>query len=102
MLFSLSLLLLTGPKYRAVLSKFPPFGAGDQGRFGRRLGPRMGLVVDLFKVFGGHVRISLGGHEISVAQKLLDRSQVAAPGEEVGGKGMAKGVRAHLLANRSL
>src|SRR5579864_4464377 len=62
------------------------------------LGARVGLLINLFEVFWADMGVSLGGGQIPVAQKLLNGSQVASAGQQVGRKGVAERMRADLLA----
>jgi hypothetical protein len=48
------------------------------------------------------MRIDHGGLHVAVAEKLLDRSDVVAALDEVGRKGMAKGMAARSLGNARL
>ena len=50
----------------------------------------MGLLVDLFEVFGGHVGVRLSRHQIPVTQQFLNRLEIAAPVQEMRGKRMPK------------
>ena len=49
------------------------------------------------KPLGGDVRVDLGRAEAGVTEDLLDGSQVRAAVEQVGGRGVAQGVRADRL-----
>src|SRR3954465_11667478 len=42
------------------------------------------------------MRVELSRRDVGVPQHLLDRPQVAPTGQEMGGKAVAEGVRAHL------
>ena len=53
----------------------------------------------LFEVFRIQVGINLGGGDAFVAEHILYGFEVGATFHEVGGKGMAKGVRADVLLN---
>ena len=59
------------------------------------LGPRVRVEVDVLQALGREVGVDLGGRQIGVAEHLLQRAQVAAPGEQVGGERVAQRVRAH-------
>src|ERR1044071_3305363 len=65
----------------------------------RRLSPAsasgagMGGLVDLQQVLGVDLGVALGGGERGVPQQLLDGPQVAAGPQQVGGEGMAQGMR---------
>ena len=59
------------------------------------VGPRVGLEVDLLDPVGREVGVDLGRRDVGVAEHLLDRAQVAAAGEQVGGEAVAQRVRAH-------
>ena len=60
--------------------------------------PRVGLEVDLLDPLGREVGVDLGRRDVGVAEHLLDRAQVAAAGEQVGGEAVAERVRAHPVA----
>jgi hypothetical protein len=53
----------------------------------------MELLMDLFELQVGHVGIDLGGGEVFVTQKLLDRSKIRPITKEIRRKGMAQGMR---------
>ena len=57
-------------------------------------GAGVGFVVDFSHVVGGDVGVDLGGDEVGVAEEFLDGAEVGAVVEEVGGEGVAQGVRA--------
>src|SRR6266508_6706499 len=57
-------------------------------------GSRMRLLVDAAQSLVRNVSVGLGGGEGNVPQKLLDRPQVRAALQQVGGKAVAQGVRA--------
>src|SRR5947207_2599429 len=57
-----------------------------------RLCPGMGGLMYRPQSLLADVSVQLGGRLIAVAQEFLDRPQVGAPVEEVGGVGMAQGV----------
>src|SRR4051812_21833880 len=58
-------------------------------------GPRVRLEVDLLQAPAREMGVELGGGHVGVPEHLLHRSQVAAPGEQVGGEGVAQRVGAH-------
>src|ERR671911_1535008 len=58
--------------------------------------PRMCLEVDLLQLLAREVGVELGGREVGVAEHLLDRAEVATARQQMGGEGVAEGVRAHL------
>ena len=60
-------------------------------RFSR---PWVRLLVDLEKMAGVDVGVSLGGGEAGVTQELLDGPKVGAPLQKVGGEAVAKGMGA--------
>jgi hypothetical protein len=41
--------------------------------------------------------VELGGGDVGVPEHLLQRAQIAAAREQVGGEGMTQGVRAHAV-----
>ena len=62
----------------------------------------MKLLVDGFKTACVHMRIDLGGGNVGMTEHHLNRAQICAPGEQVGGKGVAHGVRADFFADAPL
>src|SRR5215204_2095825 len=58
----------------------------------------MGLEVGLLELLAGEMRVELSRGEISVAEHLLDRAQVASSGQEVRRERVPEGVRAHPVA----
>src|SRR5437867_13350446 len=56
------------------------------------LRPRMRGVVSPDELLGRDVRVLLGGREALVAEQLLDRAQVGARVQHVGGEGVAQRV----------
>src|SRR6185312_5974589 len=63
------------------------------GRSTRAAGARMGLVVDREQGGGVDLGVALRGRQRGVAQQFLDRPQIAAAGEQMGGEAMAQRVR---------
>gem|GEM_PF-205513 len=53
---------------------------------------RVGAIVDIHQMIERHLGVALGGGEAGVSEEFLDRAQVGAPVEEVGGVGVAQGV----------
>ena len=53
----------------------------------------MGLIVDLGEVIDVDVGIFLCGRQADMPQQLLDRAQIRAHLQQVGGKRMAQGMR---------
>src|SRR5215207_1383482 len=51
--------------------------------------------VDVLQPFAREVGVELGGRDVCVAEHLLDRAEVAAAREQVGGEGVPERVRAH-------
>ena len=51
--------------------------------------------MDLLQIVPIHMGIDLGGRDISMAQELLDRSQIGPAFKKMGGEAMAKGVGRH-------
>jgi hypothetical protein len=56
---------------------------------------RVGAVVDRHEVIERHLGVDLRRRQRSVAEELLDRAQVGAAVEEMGGVGVAQRVRRH-------
>jgi hypothetical protein len=56
------------------------------------LSARMRGAVDFEQPLGVDPGVNLGGRERGVAKQFLDRAQVAAAGQKVGGKGMPQGM----------
>src|SRR5687768_4948594 len=61
-------------------------------RNGRRIGPRMSLVVDLLHPAGRQVRVDLGRAEALVPEQLLHAAQVGAVVEQVRREAVAERV----------
>ena len=59
----------------------------------------MEFLVDRSEVWVGDVGVDLGGGDVAVAEQGLDGAQVGAIHQEVGGKGVAQGVRADMLGD---
>ena len=57
------------------------------------LGAGMGLLIDGQQSGGIHLGVALGGRERGMAQQLLDRAQIAAAGQEMGGEAVAQRMR---------
>src|SRR3954466_8293622 len=76
-----------------ALSNARAKSSGTGGGLGARA--RMGFEVDLFDPLAREVGVELGRRDVRVPQHLLDRSKVAAAGQQMGGEGMAQRVRAH-------
>ena len=70
------------------------------GRIGDGSGPRMELVVHLAQPLARDVGVDLGGRDVGVAQHGLQRPQVRAPLEQMGGEGVAEHVRRQRRAAR--
>src|SRR5215216_1387088 len=51
--------------------------------------------LDILQPLARQVRVQLGRRDVAVAEHLLDRTEVAAAGQQVRGERMAQGVRAH-------
>jgi hypothetical protein len=56
----------------------------------------VGVEIHVFQPFGRELRVQLGRCDVRVPEHLLQRAQVAAAGQQVGGEGVAQRVRAHL------
>jgi len=53
----------------------------------------MGIAVRAHEPLSAHVGVPLGGGDIGVSKQLLDCPQVGASIEQMGGKGVPKGMR---------
>src|SRR5512136_1327946 len=62
-------------------------------------GPGVMTTMDLLQSILRDVGIDLGGGDVGVAQHHLDGADVRTTLQEVGGKGVAQGVRGNLLAD---
>jgi hypothetical protein len=60
----------------------------------------MRVAIDLEQPRDLEVSVLLRGAERAVAEELLDRAQVGALLEEMGGEGVAQGVRVHAALDR--
>ena len=78
----------------AVARRRRPSSRGSSERAGHAARPRMGRVVHLRKPVGADVRVALGRRQPRVPEELLDQPQVRAGVQEVGGEGVAEGMRA--------
>lgn len=58
----------------------------------------MAIAVDFFQTIDADVRVDLGTGEAFVTEEFLDDPEVGAAVEQVGGKGMAQGVRGDCFA----
>jgi hypothetical protein len=67
-----------------------------------RLSPRMNLLVQTLQSFTGDVSINLGGGEVGMPEHDLDRAQVGAVFQQVGGEEVARGVGRDILVDTSL
>src|SRR5690606_34913064 len=56
--------------------------------------PGMGMEVGLLEPIAGEVGVDLGGRDVCMPKHLLEGSQIAAPGQEMGGEAVAQRVRA--------
>jgi deoxyinosine 3'endonuclease (endonuclease V) len=59
----------------------------------------MKLLVDVPKVFVGHVGVHLSGSNIGVAQESLHRTEVCTVTKEVSRERVTNDVRSHLAGN---
>ena len=57
------------------------------------------FVVHFLEMGVGHVGIDLGSGDIAMPQHRLDRAQVSAVHQQIGGKGMAQSVRGDMLGD---
>ena len=57
----------------------------------------MRFLINALEVLSAYVRIGLGSGQVAVSQQFLNCAEVASPVEEMGRKGMAKGMRADAL-----
>lgn len=58
---------------------------------------RMRLVVDFYQFFCGDVGVALGGADGAVAKHFLNHADVGAVANHCGGKGVAEGMRVHMM-----
>src|SRR5690606_20056669 len=63
-----------------------PFGALS-------LCPGMRRLIDAQKLRGVDLGVALGGRERGVAEQFLDGTEIATTGQQMGGEGMAEGMR---------
>ena len=66
------------------------------------LRPRMGGPVNGAQSRGVDVGVALGRREARMSQQFLDGAQIAAGAQQVGGEGMAQGVRRHTFRQSEL
>lgn len=59
----------------------------------------MKLLMDLFEVGIGDVRIDLGGGDIAMSEHRLHAADIGAVHEQVGGEAVAQGMGADFLSN---
>lgn len=59
----------------------------------------MEAIVDVAKMGVGDVGVDLSGADVGVAEERLDRAEVGAVDEEVGGEGVAEGVGGNVFGN---
>src|SRR3954454_614068 len=84
-----------GASWRRIVSTS---GSSGKARLTLRDGrARVRLEVDVLQAVTRQVRVQLGRRHVGVAEHLLNRAQVAAAGQQVGGEGVAQGVRAHAV-----
>lgn len=55
--------------------------------------------MDVAKMGVGDMGVDLGGADVGVAEERLDRAEVGAVDEEIGGEGMAEGVRGNVFGD---
>src|SRR3954451_24885453 len=72
-------------------------GRDSGSRGSAQLRARVRVEVDVLQPVGRQVRVELRGGDVGVAEHLLEAAQVAAPGEQMGGKAVAQRMRAHAL-----
>src|SRR5882757_4565140 len=77
-------------------------GAVNAGRALSDLRPRMRRPVDGAEAGGIDVGVALGSRQARVSEQFLDGAQVAARTEQMGGEGMAQGVRRHAVGEAKL
>ena len=65
-------------------------------------GPRVGVLIDLLQVGGGHVRVDLRGGEIRMPQHLLNGPQIGPALQEMGGERVAERVRGNVFRQTRL
>ena len=59
----------------------------------------MEAFVDFLQMGVGDVGVNLSGADVGMAEKGLDGADVSAVHEEIGGEGMAEGVRSDVLGD---
>src|SRR3546814_2400195 len=74
----------------------PGSGARVQPRLAAASGARMVLRMQLLEVLARNQGVDLGGRQRAVPQKHLQRAQVGAVVEQVGGEAVPQAVRADL------
>ena len=62
----------------------------------------MGFVVDILQLLVDQLGIDLGGRNVRVSQHLLDGVEIRAVFQQMGGKGVAQGVRGDFCLNSGL
>ena len=82
----------------------PPSGrnAVNQQKSTTRSGARVRFSVDIKNMTGVDMSVALGRREAGVAQKLLNRTEIRATLQEVGGEAVPQGVRADLAGDGDL
>ena len=76
--------------------------AAAQRAAARQSGSRVGFVVDILQLLVDQLGIDLGGRNVRVSQHLLDGVEIRAVFQQMGGKGVAQGVRGDFCLNSSL
>src|SRR5947209_19934794 len=72
-----------------------PIGSGNTLLRTVELGPRVRVEVHLAQAVAGKVRVDLRRPDVGMAEHLLQRAQVAAAGQQVGGERVSERMRAH-------
>ena len=76
--------------------------AAAQRAAARQSGSRVGFVVDILQLLVDQLGIDLGGRNVRVSQHLLDGVEIRAVFQQMGGKGVAQGVRGDFCLNSGL
>ncbi len=63
------------------------------------IGAGVALLIDLEELTDVQMRVLLGGGQAFMPEKLLDDAEVGPAAQEMGGEGMAKGVRRDVAAD---
>ena len=61
----------------------------------------MKIFMNIAELFVCHMRVYLRGGDVGVTEEGLDGAEIGAVWKQVGGEGVANGVRCHFLGNAS-